>query len=278
MLDAARSILAYAHAIVAANVKRVGNDAIELPDPFGGLDPWRLVMKCRLYKGQPTMFLQLKPSRGAPCTGDVCFSKIETCLGIEYVALVRANLPRVVLPQRLDPRSFKETTTTTTTEDEEEAAAAVAVDVLDDATLREVVEHDAPVAPVEISTTKDEKWALARIAVQVRFAQAARKKRGFAVVKHALTVAAAPDTTSVWEDKVLAQLCGEVEHAFAKAAGSARRLCVAMKSMNFEDGDVTDQLTAPGAKVMLPARVCMLCARVCTVRARAHAPRHVWIT
>ena len=85
-------------------------------------------MLSRLYNGRPTIYLKLKPCRGAACTGDVCIQKIESCLGNEYIELVKANLPRVVLPQRKDPRSFKETTTAIALDEEEDAAPQLVMD------------------------------------------------------------------------------------------------------------------------------------------------------
>ena len=91
-LDRARSILAHAHALIAANEKRCGLDGIELPDPYNDLDPWRLIMISRLRDGQPTLCLKLKPSRGAFCYGKAAITKSECCLGAEFVDLATTPL------------------------------------------------------------------------------------------------------------------------------------------------------------------------------------------
>ena len=95
-LDRARSIVAHCHALIAANVKRCGSDGIDLPDPYGDIDPWRLIMINQKRNGEPTLVLKLKPSRGPYCFGEAAITKAETCLGLEWVELVRANDPQCV--------------------------------------------------------------------------------------------------------------------------------------------------------------------------------------
>ena len=68
-LDAARLLLATALAMDEANEKRCGTDAIELPDPKGDMEPWRIITCSRPRNGVPTICLKLKPARGAYCYG-----------------------------------------------------------------------------------------------------------------------------------------------------------------------------------------------------------------